>query len=689
MVIDRYKLVSRHNPVLTCLDPKSPLTVGNGEFAFTADFTGLQTFYDAYIDEVPLCTQSQWGWHTIPAEGPKKAFTRDDIRLKQYDTYGRNVGYATSKEGQELQFNWLRMNPHKFNLGQIGLDMYTADGAKASADDMGNIRQTLDLWRGTLNSEFYFEGSKVSVITCCHPSKDVLAFSIESELIKKGRLQVRFAFPYGSPDKTGADWTNDERHHTDIMELTGKSAALLRILDDDYYFVSILFSSGMSFIRKGKHQFILEPDKGSDKFEFTCFFSKYPIREEIPDFEGTRKECERYWEGFWTKGGAIDLSESEDPRAFELERRIILSQYLTAIQCSGTVPPQETGLTCNSWYGKFHLEMHWWHAAHFPLWGRPELLERSLYWYKVILNRARELAASQGYRGARWPKMVAYDGIDSPSGIAPLLIWQQPHPIYLAELCYRCNPSPEFLETYRDIVFETAEFMASYAVYDSENDRFVLGPPVIPAQENHKPETTINPTFELEYWYFGLNMANEWRKRLGMDENPEWKKIAEKMSSLPVRDGVYLAHENCPDTYTKYNYDHPSMLGALGILPGKKVDRAIMENTLKKVFEQWNFERMWGWDFPMMAMTAARLGKPEIAVDALLSDSPKNVYVLNGNNRQVTRKDLPLYLPGNGGLLTAVAMMAAGWDGCELGETPGFPKNGKWKVKWEGLYPMP
>ena len=231
--------------------------------------------------------------------------------------------------------------------------------------------------------------------------------------------------------------------------------------------------------------------------------------------------------------------------------------------------------------------------------------------------------------------------------------------------------------------------MASYAVYDSENDRFVLGPPVIPAQENHKPETTINPTFELEYWYFGLNMANEWRKRLGMDENPEWMKIAEKMSSLPVRDGVYLAHENCPDTYTKYNYDHPSMLGALGILPGKKVDRAIMENTLKKVFEQWNFERMWGWDFPMMAMTAARLGKPEIAVDALLSDSPKNVYVLNGNNRQVTRKDLPLYLPGNGGLLTAVAMMAAGWDGCELGETPGFPKNGKWKVKWEGLYPMP
>lgn len=47
---------------------------------------------------------------------------------------------------------------------------------------------------------------------------------------------------------------------------------------------------------------------------------------------------------------------------------------------------------------------------------------------------------------------------------------------------------------------------------------------------------------------------------------------------------------------------------------------------------------------------------------------------------------LPLYLPGNGGLLTVVAMMCAGWDGCTEGN-PGFPKNGLWNVKWEGLKP--
>ena len=64
MAIDRCKLVTRHNPILTQMDLESPLTVGNGELAFTADVTGMQTFYKEYKDTVPLCTQSQWGWHT-------------------------------------------------------------------------------------------------------------------------------------------------------------------------------------------------------------------------------------------------------------------------------------------------------------------------------------------------------------------------------------------------------------------------------------------------------------------------------------------------------------------------------------------------------------------------------------------------------------------------------------------------
>ena len=112
---------------------------------------------------------------------------------------------------------------------------------------------------------------------------------------------------------------------------------------------------------------MLTPPARAPTLEFVCAFRPEARHAALPDFRQTRAAARKHWNKFWSTGGAIDLSGSKDPRWQELERRIVLSQYLTAIQCAGSYPPQETGLTYNSWYGKFHLEMHWWHAAHFAL----------------------------------------------------------------------------------------------------------------------------------------------------------------------------------------------------------------------------------------------------------------------------------------------------------------------------------
>jgi len=112
-----------------------------------------------------------------------------------------------------------------------------------------------------------------------------------------------------------------------------------------------------------------------------------------------------------------------------------------------------------------------------------------------------------------------------------------------------------------------------------------------------------------------------------------------------------------------------------------------MKATLNWVMGNWNWATTWGWDYGMVAMTAARLGQPETALKALLIDTQKNTYLKNGHNFQ-TADRLRLYLPGNGALLTAVAMMLAGWDGCSLGNNPGFPNDGTWNVRWEGLNQM-
>jgi hypothetical protein len=129
------------------------------------------------------------------------------------------------------------------------------------------------------------------------------------------------------------------------------------------------------------------------------------------------------------------------------------------------------------------------------------------------------------------------------------------------------------------------------------------------------------------------------------------------------------------------------VLGALGMLPGPGVDPPAMRRTLDWIWQHWSWPDTWGWDYPLVAMSAARLGQPGRAVDALLFDVPKNAHRANGHNHQ--RPGLTIYLPGNGGLLAAVAMMAAGWDGAPTTHAPGFPADGRWLVRWEGLRPMP
>jgi hypothetical protein len=309
------------------------------------------------------------------------------------------------------------------------------------------------------------------------------------------------------------------------------------------------------------------------------------------------------------------------------------------------------------------------------------MLEKSLDWYLKVLPSARERAKQQGYKGVRWAKMTEPDGRDAPSPIGPLLIWQQPHPIFYAELVYVSKPTKTTLKKFQQVVEETAVWMADYAYFDSKTNRYILGPPVIPAQENHPPRETWNPTYEIEYWLYGLKKANQWRERLGLKRNKNWDEIVSKLSKLPEKDGVYLAHENCPQTFTERNVDHPSMLAAFGVLNGETVAKETMRRTLKKVMKEWNWADTWGWDYPMTAMTAAKLNEPEIAVEALLLDTPKNHYVQSGHNYQ--RPNLPLYLPGNGGLLYAVAMMAGGWKDSPKRNAPGFPTD--WKVKVENI----
>lgn len=679
--IDRHALLNRHNPVNEKVDPLGALSVGNGRFAFTVDVTGLQSFPEAYDKGIPLGTQAQWGWHSFP-DSNSLQFKNT---LKSYNVHGRNVSYSV--QGKDAAVEYFRVNPHRLQLGNIGLELTKKDGTLATIDDLKDIHQELILWTGEIQSHFTLEGISVDVSTFANPDADAIACHIRSRLLTEGRIKVRLRFPYptGAFTDDGDNYTHDADHKTTLINAT----TIRHDLDTTHYYIT----TNIPIHQYKPHYFLITPPT-TDTFSFACNFSQ-TAPSTPANYAIARAASERSWRNYWQQGGVVDFTGSTDPRANELERRVVLSQYLTRIQDAGDYPPQETGLTYNSWYGKPHLEMHWWHEAHFALWGHPELLERSLDWYGTVTDSARSIAQRQGYKGVRWQKMTDPRGQESPSSVGSFLIWQQPHFIYMSELCYRAelkrNPqrADSLLKKYAGLVFETADFMASYAWYDSVAKRYVLGPTLIPAQERFKQDSTFNPLFELAYWRWALQVAQQWKERLGEGRDAGWQQVLDHLSKLPQHDSLYYPAESAVDAYTnpRYRGDHPVVLATFGFLPATKgLDTARMAATYRWVQRHWDWPTTWGWDYPLVAMSATRLGLPGEAIDALLMSEKKNTYLSNGHNYQDDR--LRLYLPGNGGLLSAIALMCAGYDGAP-GADPGFPRDGKWNVRWEGLNQMP
>ena len=732
--IDRHSLLERNSPIVHQFDSLSTLTVGNGRFAFSVDASGLQTFPEQYSKGVPLGTMSDWGWHSFPntehytfdetlfecdfGRGHKEIYASQTSKAMEAEA--QKAGGKTLKDFQRKKaaINYVRQNPHRLHLGTLGLYVPEGTGFDAFTD----IDQKLDLESGMITSSYKLNGEPIKVQTCANPRVSMVAVRIEAQTPKS--IVIRMPYPSGGHCDDACLWLDDDTKHTTSIEaLNDKSFRVhhnfpkVEVFDEfgnlstqDYsYWLDIELDSCQGTIEQvGPNKVIITPK--SPVFSFTCEWCSPTSRNESEygyDPSGNvalnKEASASYWKEYWTKGGMVDFSHCKAPEAKELERRVVLSQYLLAVNCAGNTPPQETGLTYNSWYGKYHLEMIWWHQAQFALFGHPELLQRSLAWYEQAAPVAKHIAERQGFKGVRWMKMTDPSAMEAPSSTGSFLIWQQPHYIYLSELVRRAYAqtdeakAKEVEAKYYDLVQKTAEFMFDFAVYDTMPNRYILKG-AIPAQETLKAATTVNSPFELSQWHFALGIANQWRKRHEGMQNMHWDEMRGKLSPLHyIQDSIYsekygllyTASEDSEDTFRdiRLTSDHMSVLGALGVFPKCPLVREdIMRNTLHWVLDNWNWEKTWGWDHPMTAMCATRLGEPDIAVKVLLSDLRTNTYLLSGHNYQDSR--LRLYLPGNGGLLSAVALMCAGWDGCKE-KNPGFPKDGNWDVRWEGILPMP
>ena len=334
------------------------------------------------------------------------------------------------------------------------------------------------------------------------------------------------------------------------------------------------------------------------------------------------------------------------------------------------------------------MEMCFWHLMHFGRWNHWDLLSRSMpRTYDLMLPSARARAARQGYSGARWGKMTANSLADAPGEINTLLIWQQPHTMHFAELEYRSFPTRETLERWDGAVAAAADFMVSYGWWNSSDGYhcYQLGPPMYPVSENTSPNATNNPTFELAYWRFGLEVATRWRRRQGRSAPPEYADMLGGLCALPLDNGTYPIYQGIAGMWTDpaTTTNHPAMTGIYGLLPppstGEPLDMAAVRKTAALVAQTWDLADSYGWDFAMLAMNSLRLGDADAAVAYLLN--PTFAFDDAGYATGGTNVPTP-YFPSAAALLLAVAMMAGGWDGSE---GPHFPAG--WDVKVEGFVP--
>ena len=132
------------------LDPSDDtITLGNGAFAYNVDVTGLQSL-NGWYDRLGVNTLADWGWHTEPfARGAGAAGATAALRRYNFTYYDtpvdgsggtRRVPYANSDGNDAAVVDWLNNNPHRLNLGQLGLRWADSAPLEIAASPMPHRR---------------------------------------------------------------------------------------------------------------------------------------------------------------------------------------------------------------------------------------------------------------------------------------------------------------------------------------------------------------------------------------------------------------------------------------------------------------------------------------------------------------------------------------------------------------------
>jgi len=263
--------------------------------------------------------------------------------LELYAVGGRQVltSLGSSRRRVFSAASWLRANPHRLHLGQIGLHWLKADGSPARIEDLARPRQLLDLWPDCSAANSNSTGSRSRCAPYVTRRATCWRYALNRRSWPWGVWRSGWLFPMaatsGAMERIGGPRIATRRR------LPSQAA---RPTSFAWWIQAVISSAPFVPSRKGFGPRAITSTRSRNRMvgRWRPFLPFRHRGRRLAAWvrcrlRGVRPALAQFWQG----GGAIDLSACSDPRAGELERRIVLSQYLTAIQCAGSMPPPGNG----------------------------------------------------------------------------------------------------------------------------------------------------------------------------------------------------------------------------------------------------------------------------------------------------------------------------------------------------------
>ncbi|WP_128683503.1 hypothetical protein [Actinomyces qiguomingii] len=166
----------------------------------------------------------------------------------------------------------------------------------------------------------------------------IVATRVTSPLLADGGLVVRLSLPDPNPGFSPAALWGEEPDGEVVLREAGQWGAVVeRRLDATTYRVTLCWDAPATADLTDARTLVLAPAHGTATLGVVAAFAPvsgpgselYAAPATPPDdVDAVLASSAAFWEEYWRSGAAVELAGSTDSRAAELERRIVLSQYL-------------------------------------------------------------------------------------------------------------------------------------------------------------------------------------------------------------------------------------------------------------------------------------------------------------------------------------------------------------------------